>query len=116
VIDWGEVVLAPLMGVFGESATYTPSPGSPVFNGTAFPITVIFDNAYVEVGEAAGPGAMSRRPVFGVRLAEFPEGFDPAEAQGDMITRADGTIYIVRAGRTDSHGGARLDCNLQIGH
>lgn len=115
MIDWGAVVLTPVMGVFGEPAMYTPSPRSPVFAGAAFQINVVFDNAYVEIGEVSGPGAMSRRPVFGVRLAEFPAGFDPEEAQGDMITMpGTGRVYVVKSGRPDSHGGARLDCNLQF--
>lgn len=105
MIDWDALVLQPAMGVFGEPATYTPEGGSP------FGINVVFDSGYTGV-EVGGITAITSAPMVGIRLAEFPGGFDPELAQGDAITiTRTGVSYVVKDGRKDSHGGARLDLN-----
>lgn len=107
MIDWDGAVLGPLNAVFGEPVTYTPRVGAP------FPITGVFDEAYMPVTLVADPPVMSARPVLGVRLSEFPAGFDPEAAQGDHLTiTRTGDTFVVKAGKNDSHGHARLELNL----
>lgn len=105
MIDWDSAVLAPCFDVFSEPAQYTPAVGA------AFTCNVVFDAGYIGV-EIAGLTAMSTAPRVGIRLAEFPSGFDPENAQGDtlIITRT-GQSFVVKDGRKDSHGHARLDLN-----
>jgi hypothetical protein len=104
VIDWDGLVVGPLMDVFGEPVTYTPAYGSPLS------ITAIFDEAYTPAG-IGELQLISARPVLGVRLSDFPADFDPENAQGDEFT-VRGRVYVVKAGKADSHGGARLEANL----
>lgn len=107
-IDWDALVLAPLNAVFGEPLTYYPRTGAP------FQITGVFDTAYTPValdgnGDA---GVISARPVCGVRLSEFPIGFDPEAAQKDQLIRVGtGVRYTVKAGKSDGHGHVRLELN-----
>jgi hypothetical protein len=107
VIDWNAKVLAPVMGVFGEPVTYLPAIGSP------FDITGVFDEAFTSVDLPGDSAVLSVRPVLGIRLAEFPAGFDPEMAQGDQFTvQRTGVTYTVKAGKPDGHGWARLDANI----
>jgi hypothetical protein len=46
--------------------------------------------------------------VLGVRLSQFPAGYDPRNAQGDTFV-VRGVTYVVKDGRPDSHGGAHLE-------
>lgn len=104
MIDWNGLVLGPLMDVFGEPVTYTPAGGSPLS------ITAIFDEAYTPVQLVADPEVNAVMPVLGVQLSQFPAGFDPRNAQGDTFI-ARGKSYVVKNGKPDSHGGARLEAN-----
>src|SRR5262245_13852016 len=105
MIDWDALVIGPAMDVFGEPVIYTPATGSP------FTIHAIFDEAFVPVELIGESDVISVRPVLGIRLADFPVGYDPQTAQGDRYT-VRGRTYVVKAGKPDSHGGARLDANL----
>ena len=105
-VDWDKWVLGPLNGVFGEPVVYTPANGSP------FTVTGVFDTAYVPVALDSDPTVLSVRPVCGVRLSDFPAGWDPSQAQGDQMVRSATNIaYIVKAGKNDGHGHARLELN-----
>lgn len=105
MIDWDAVVLKPVIGTLGEPATYRPA------TGAAFAITVVFDSGFTGV-DAGGLVVTSTSPRVGVRLAEFPASFDAERAQGDRLTiTRTGVNYVVKEGRPDSHGGARLDLN-----
>lgn len=111
-IDWDALVGRPLVGVFGVPVLYQPAAGSPIAAGGAFQIDGVFDKAYTPVDTGADPSAISTRPVLGVQLSQFPVGFDPERAQGDRFTIiATGLTYIVKAGKPDSHGAARLEAN-----
>lgn len=105
MIDWDRVLLHPVMGVFGEPAVYTPLAGTPLA------VDVVFDEAYLPVDALSDPGVTSVRPVAGVRMAQMPMGYNPADAQGDTIVIR-GKRYVVKTGKVDSHGHARLDLNL----
>jgi hypothetical protein len=105
MIDWDSLVLKPCMQVFGEPATYNPA------SGGSLPVAVVFDDAYMGV-EAGGMVVVTSTPLVGIRLSEFPAGFDPEAAQGDRLTiTRTGHTYVVKEGRDDSHGWARLDLN-----
>lgn len=107
MIDWDALVLAPVMGVFSQPVDYT------VAGGSTFAVSGIFDDAYQSVSALSDPGVTSTSPTLGVRLVEFPSGFNPENAQGDtFIVRTTGLRYIVRTGRPDSHGHARFEANL----
>lgn len=103
MIDWDAQVIGPLIGAFGESATYTPVTGSP------FAISIVFDEAYQEVDLAGGTGIVSVMPVAGIRISEFPAGWDPENAQGESIyINSRAASYQVKEGRPDGHGWAKL--------
>lgn len=105
MVDWNGLVIGPLMEVFGEPVTYTPAGGSPIS------LTAVFDEAYTPVQLVADPSVMSVMPVLGVQLSQMPVGYDPENAQGDQFT-VRGHTYVVKAGKPDSHGAARLEANL----
>ena len=105
-VDWDTWVLGPLNSVFGEPIVYTPQSGAP------FPITGVFDTAYLPVSLDSDPTVITARPVCGIRLSDFPAGFDPTQAQGDQITRTGTNVaYVVKAAKNDGHGHARLELN-----
>lgn len=100
-VNWDAVVIGPLMGVFGESVTYTPR------GGAALQITGVFDDAYLKevMFEDATSGVTTVSAVLGVQLAQFAA----PPAQNDSLTVAsNGATYLVREVRTDSRGGAKL--------
>ncbi len=106
MVDWDALVLGPLNAVFAESVLYTPAVGAPL------QIDGVFDEAYTPVELVTDPSVISARPVLGVRIAQMPAGWDPEAAQGDQFTvTRTGHTYVVKAGKTDGHGHARLEAN-----
>jgi hypothetical protein len=106
-VDWDANVLAPCAEVFGEPVTYTPANGSP------FPITGVFDEAYHEVVMLDnGPAITSESPVLGIRYAEFPTGHPPRKGDTLLIVSAN-TIYTVKDVQPDGHGHAKLMLNVK---
>lgn len=105
MVDWDGLVLGPLMEVFGEPVSYT------LAGGPTLAITAVFDEAYTPVQLIGDPDVTSAHPVLGVRASEFPANWDAKNAQGDTFV-VRGRTYVVRTGKPDSHGGARLDANL----
>ncbi|WP_175980057.1 head-tail joining protein [Caballeronia zhejiangensis] len=100
-IDWNVVVIGPLIGIFGESVTYTPR------GGAAFQITGVFDDAYLKevMFEDATSSVTTVSAVLGVQLSQFAA----MPAQNDSLAVASvGATYLVREVRTDSRGGAKL--------
>jgi len=94
------------MGVFAEPVQYTPAVGAPftingVFDEGSQPLTVVDPQAVNAV-----------LPRLGIRLSEFPSGYDPRDAQDDRFTVIrTGVTYVVRDGRPDSHGWAMLEAH-----
>lgn len=119
-IDWDSLVLAPLIGVFGEPndavsgdlrPVYTPAGGSP------FPVDGVFDDGFTQkvLLEDGAPGFVTSDPVLGVRVAEFAAQSPPVTpAQNDqvLIPRT-GATYIVNTAQPDSHGWILLQLNLK---
>ncbi len=91
------------------SIIYQPLVGAP------FPITAIFDRAWLDMLPMGGAGGQearqtgaagnvtSRRPVLGVQVSQFPA--DPD--QGDSVLVGADT-YFVKEARPDGHGWALL--------
>ena len=108
MIDWDKALHAPVMAVFGQAVVYTCADGTVVNLADA-----VFDEAFVPTDGLVDPTALGRSPVLGVRLAAFPAGYDPENAQGDTFTiAASGVIYVVKAGKPDGHGWAKLEANI----
>lgn len=110
MIDWDAKVLGPLNAVFGEAVTYTPT------GGAALTVNGVFDEAYTPVDVPGDMSAISAHPVFGARVSEFPIGWTAKNAQGDVLVRLPnpalgivGGTYVVKAGKDDGHGHARLE-------
>lgn len=106
MIDWDALVLGPLNKTFGEPCTYTPAGGAPLtVNG-------VFDEAYTPADVPGDTSVISARPVFGARVSEFPVGWAAKNAQGDSLVRLlTGATYIVKSGKDDGHGHARVELN-----
>lgn len=103
-VDWDAEVLGPLMGIFGEPATYMPAAGG------SFPVIGIFDKAYQKetLFDDGTVGVTTELPVFGIQLSQFPA----MPVQGDRLSVASiNTTYAVREVRQDSHGCAKLMLN-----
>ena len=93
-----------MMSVFGESAAiqYT------VIGGASFGVDGIFDEGARPVHLVADPDVNEIAPTLGIRLAQFPTGYDPRNAKGDTFV-ARGRTYVVKDGKPDSHGWAILE-------
>lgn len=102
-IDWDKTVIGPLMGVFGQPATYQP-PG-----GVAFNVSVVYDEAYQELAALDdGSDLTIETPVVGVQLSEFTT----APEQGGQLTiTGTGEVFLVKQVRPDGRGGAKLMLN-----
>jgi hypothetical protein len=101
VIDWDTVLLAPVEGVFGQTAMYQAA------GGAQTPVNGVFDEAVTDVDVMDGVPVTTKRPCFGFRVIQLAT---PA-AQGDSLlvyaaTPAPSvdTTYIVREVRVDGHG------------
>lgn len=119
MIDWNALVGLPLLGVFGQPVRYQPGPRSPLVALGAFRVDGIFHKAYTPVDLGDNPSAISTRPALGIQTPQFPAGYDPEAAQGDMFTLLDpstllpipGEVYVVKSGKVDGMGHALLEAN-----
>lgn len=106
MIDWNSLVTGPVMGVFGEPATFRPAVGA------AFPILGTFHEAYASVDLVGGTGVTSVSPAIGVQLSEFPAA--PLRKDRVAITPTDlhgGGLYEVKEVQPNGIGGALLMLN-----
>lgn len=101
MIDWDTVLLAPVEGVFGQSALYSAA------GGTQTPINGVFDEAVADVDVMDGVPVTTLRPCFSYRVIQLAT---PA-AQGDslLVYAASpaplvDTTYVIREVRPDGHG------------
>lgn len=108
-LDWDDLVLAPVMGVFGQGQRSDQS-SLPFYTPrglAAFRLAdAVFDAEYqvVDVNPDGTPST-SFRPVLGVRLALFPR----APAQNDKVfIPANGKTYVVKEPQADGHGHVKL--------
>lgn len=106
MIDWDELVLAPLEGVFGEGEQEGRIQFHP-FDGEPYDIDGIYDAAYRDAA-LVDPmvSANTTQPILGVRLSIFRAAPVPGDDQV-YIPRA-GKMFLVKEVRPDSHGGAKL--------
>jgi hypothetical protein len=106
MIDWDKVVNGPVMGVFGEPATFQPAVGAP------FTIHGTFHEAYTSVVVADEMAVSTTGPAIGVRLSEFPA--PPKQKDRVVITATSlhgGGTYVVKEMRPNGIGGALLLLN-----
>lgn len=101
MIDWDKNLLQPLQTVFGEAVLYIPLAAQP------FTITGVFDEAYREIIELDGLPVSAEKPVLGVRLAEFPDQYQP-EQNDHVVIKHTNQRYVVKEVRPDGHGSAKL--------
>lgn len=104
MIDFDSLVIGPLIGIFGEPATFEPAN-----DAAAFPITGVFDEANLELDLTGETAVTTQVPTIGVQLSQFP--VPPLQDDRLVIVRT-ATRYIVKEVRVDSHGHARLMLNL----
>lgn len=108
-IDWDAILLAPVMGVFGEGIPAVPS-SWPIYTpagGIGFPLEdAVFDRAYaVVVLDGDGSEVTSRKPCLGVRRSLFAA--DPKQDDTVFIPSVPGS-FIVKDVQPDGHGHVKL--------
>ncbi|HEX7693916.1 MAG TPA: hypothetical protein VF409_05470 [Sphingomonas sp.] len=107
-IDWDDLVLGPVMGIFGEDAA---GAGLPVYTPRGLPAFMladaVFDAQYEQVIVSDdSQTTTSRRPVLGVRLSLFLA--RPPQQNDTVLIPATGKTYVVRDVQPDGHGHALL--------
>ena len=102
MIDWDNLVLAPLQTVFGEPVTFIPK------FGLQFAGSGVFDEAYREVDLAGGMAVTTEMPVLGIRTSQMQNLLQ----QGDQVfVPSRNLTYVIREVRIDGHGSAKLLLN-----
>lgn len=102
MIDWPSLVIGPVVGVFGQAATYVQS-------GVSYPLTGVFDEAYTSVDVADGQPVTTTSPCLGFNVSDLPV---TAKQRDRLTITATGQTYIVRRVQPDGHGWCRLLLNL----
>jgi hypothetical protein len=97
-IDWDDLVLGPVMAVFGEKVIYTPRGGAPITIDDA-----VFDEENYDVAIGAdGQEVNLKKPIVGIRAAVLG-GYDPKQNDRVTILRT-GQNFIVKNPNPDGHG------------
>lgn len=106
MIDWQSLLNAPVMGVFGEAASFQPRAGA------AHDIHGTFHEAFKSIDLLGGSDVTSVMPELGVVLSEF----QVPPQQGDLIVITPtalhgGGTYVVKEVRPNGIGVAVLLLN-----
>lgn len=101
-IDWDKMLLAPVVGVFGEAVIYTPAGGVP------FQFTGVYDEANKDLNLAGGMGVNTSIPIVSGRMAQFPT--PPLQGDQLLIVRT-GDLFVVKDIDADGHGSVKLELN-----
>jgi hypothetical protein len=100
-IDWDDLVLGPVMGIFGDGIIYMPRGGTPI------PIEdAVFDEEAKElvIGDD-GQATTQKMPILGIRLAALSPDLSTAPQQNDRVQIVKtGKVYLVREPIPDGHG------------
>ncbi len=109
MIDWDALLLAPVMGVFGEGDPAIAAT-QPLFMpaiGMSFRLPdAVFDAEYQQIEiEGEMSATTTSRPVLGVRLARFA--VPPAQNDRVYIPSV-ATVFVVKDVEHDGHGHAKL--------
>lgn len=110
MIDFDALVNGTVESTFGQACSYLPQ-------GAALPVAIsaTFFEGYLALDDGLPPPAQASRPHLGVQvsqiLAVLPT-FDPKACQGDMVTVADGRVYVVKSGQPDGTGWTNLELQL----
>ncbi len=111
MIDWDALVLAPVMGVFGDAVLYRPRDGQPFTVADA-----VYTEAYTYIlRDSTGGEITTTSPALSVRQAACP--VKPKQDDGVDISTIDGravnTRFVVKDVRDDGHGHLVLLLNIQ---
>jgi hypothetical protein len=102
-INWDSLVLAPVMGIFGEDQLprYTSR------NGVAFDLAdAVYDSEYQDIIVQDDMSSVTQsRPVLGVRLSLFAL---PPKQNDKVFIPSVNTTFVVSDVRPDGHGHAKL--------
>jgi len=100
-INWDDLVLGPVMGIFGDGIIYMPRVGAPV------PIQdAVFDEEAKElvIGDD-GQATTQKMPVLGIRLAALSPDLSVEPRQNDRVQIVKtGKVFLVREPIPDGHG------------
>ena len=113
MFDWAALTVGPTVKIFGQPVDYFPQPTSPIY-GAGLPIRInaVFDEAALAAGTVSDSRMSIVRPVLGIEMAQLPPGYVPKNAQDDeFVIVATGVRYVVKDGRTDSHGWAFIEAS-----
>lgn len=105
MIDWDALVVGPCVSVFGQPITFRPAAGG------AFPITGVFDDAYLGVvmGTDGDPAIATIDPVLGVQLSQFTAlGLADPDQDDTLTVDAVGKTYMVMNVEPDGKGLVKL--------
>lgn len=103
-IDWDDLVLAPVMDLFGEGERGSPSTWPTYYpaGGGSFQLEgAVFDAAYQHTEIVGDASMVTTSPVLGVRACLFRA--PPAQGETVYIPSA-GRIYAVANPQPDGHG------------
>jgi hypothetical protein len=116
-IDWNRPVIAPTVGIFGDQVDHQPA------YGAAFPITGVFDEAFIEL-TPHGPGGIDTEnfviayPTASASrcrcsASSSPSSWEAAARRPPTLISGpeSGRRFVVKEVRPDSHGDARLLLN-----
>lgn len=105
MIDWDELVLGPVMGIFGEGQATDPSSWPTYYpaRGGSFQLEgAVYDSEYQKVTVLAdGSTTTTRHPVLGVRERLFQ--VPPAQGEGVSIP-SESMTFAVADVQPDGHG------------
>lgn len=108
-VDWDRLVHAAVFAAFGEASRV----GYTIQGGPSLTVDGIFDEGAMPLTlDGVSPPSNQVRPTLGIRLSQFPAGYDPRNAKGDTftITKNGATVaYTVKDGRPDGKGWALLE-------
>ncbi|MGC6386570.1 hypothetical protein ACMV8I_02750 [Ewingella sp. S1.OA.A_B6] len=108
-INWGQHLLGPLHGVFGDPVDFRPA------GGETYTISGIFDRAYTQEIEPLDDGSTvnTTSPVLGVLDSQFTS--PPKKGDRVFISIVGGqtvnTLFTISDIQPDSHGGSKLILN-----
>ena len=102
-IDWDKMLLAPVVGVFGEPVIYIPMAGAP------YSMNMVYDEANKDMTLADGMGVNTSKPIVSGRLLLFQA--PPLQRDQVKIVRT-GETFVVKDVDTDGHGSVKLELNF----
>lgn len=113
MIDFDTLLNGPVASTFGQACQYLATGAT-----APVPISAVFFEGYHAIDDGMPPPAQSQRPMLGVQLSQLLAPVAPAvavpwtdakDAQGDLVTIADGRQFAVKSGQPDGVGWAKFE-------